>query len=216
MTPALEKAIADLYGAFAQEPKPSSIDWCDCDSCAQKQNVTILLSKPLRSLKPDELTCYAQSVFLTLGSEADFKYFLPRILEILATDEGWWPSPEVVGKSIASSDWEHFSISQQNAISEFFKEVLNDLIEKKNGWAIDSWICGIARGVPYLALYLTLFEKNPPALIAFYEQNSESLNKGGSLSNSFWDNTSPNEKLLLAWFQSDRIKDLINASYNLK
>jgi hypothetical protein len=213
MTAALEKAIAGLYETFAREQKPSIIDGCPC--CLDEKDIDVLLQKPLRSLTSEDLSSYAQSAFLTVGSEEDFKYFLPRILEILVVEDGWWPSPEVVGRAIANSNWEHFSTAQQNALSSYFLEVLIKLIEEKNGWSIDTWVCGIARAVPDLKPYLALIEKSPQALVAFYRENSESVNNG-TLSNSFWDNTSPNEKLLLTWFQSDRIKDLINVAYGLK
>jgi hypothetical protein len=154
-------------------------------------------------------------VFLTIGSEADFKYFLPRILEILATEDGWWPSPEVVGRAIANVGWNHFSATQQISLLSFFDEVLINLSQEKNGWAIDGWICGITRGVPDLKPYLNLIEKDPSALITFYEENSEALNDG-HLQNAFWDKESLNEKLLLDWFQSDRIKDLISTTYETK
>ncbi len=100
MTTALQEAITRLYEAFSHESKPSVIDWCSCEACAPRDNVSVLISKPLRSLTPDELTHYASSAFLTAGSEADFKYYLPRILEILVIADNWWPSPEVVGRAI--------------------------------------------------------------------------------------------------------------------
>lgn len=212
MTPALQKAIAGLYEAFSCESKPTVIDGCDC--CITENEIGVLLSKSLRSLTPDDLGRYAQSVFLTVGSEADFKYFLPRILEILATEDGWWPSSEIVGKAISKS-WSCFSVAQQNSLLSFFTEILISLIESKNGSAIDGWICGIARGVPDLQPYLNLIEKNPSALVAFYEENSEPLSKG-RLGNSFWDKESPNEKILLDWFQSGRIKELISTTYGLE
>ncbi len=215
MTTALQKAITGLYKAFACEPKPSSIGWCNCQACAPNENVSILISKPLRSLTPDDLTHYASSAFLTAGSAADFKYYLSRILEILVIEDGWWPSPEVVGRAIYNAGWNNFSTAQQASLLSFFNEILIDLIEAKNGWAIDGWICGIARGVPDLKPFLNLIEKHPPALIAFYEENSEALT-GLQLQNSFWDNESPNQKLLLDWFQSEQIKNLISMTYGMK
>jgi hypothetical protein len=216
MTAALQKAIAGLYEAFSSEPNPSAIDGCRCNVCISDENVSVLISKTLRTLTPDELAHYAESVFLTIGSEDDFKYFLPRILEILATEDGWWPSPEVVGRAIANVGWNHFTAAQQNSLHLFFNEALANLIcDELDGWEIDKWVCGIGRSMPDLQPYLNLIEKNPPALIAFYERNSEALNKG-YLGNCFWKNEDPNEKPLLDWFQSDRIKNLINVTYGLK
>jgi hypothetical protein len=216
MTTALQKAIAGLYEAFSCEPKPSAIGWCNCGACAPGENVSVLISKPLRSLMPDELTHYAESVFLTVGSEADFKYFLPRIMEILATENNWWPSPEVIGRAISNAGWNHFSAAQQNSLFSFFDAVLVGLFEgEPDGWEIDKWICGISRCVPDLHHYLNLIEKHPPALLAFYERNSGSLIKR-KLANSFWRDDSTGEKAVFDWFQSDRIKILINSIYELK
>jgi len=210
MTKALRKAVGALYKSFACQKRPSSIPWCTCKICSEGQNISVLLSKPLRLLTPDDLTFYAESVFLTVGSQTDFKYFLPRILEVLASECDWWPSPEVVGSRINDCGWNDFSIGQQNAIKAFFREVLISLIEARNGRAIDQWICGTAACVPVIQPYLSLLEKDPLALITFYEQNSYSLAKG-KLSNSFWKGQSGNKKLILGWFQSNRVKTLIDA-----
>ena len=214
MTPGLEIAIAVMYEAFSCEPKPSAIPWCTCPSCAHGQNASTLLTKPLHLLSPDELSHYAESVFLTAGSAADFRYFLPRILEILITQAGWWPSPEVVGRTIYNG-WETFSERQQKTVLSFFTEAMTTLVASSDGHALDEWICGIARANANLKTYLELIEKNTSALVALYEQNSESLNKG-KLTNSFWDGKSPNEKIVMDWFQSQQIQDLINAAYGLK
>lgn len=213
MTTALEKAIAGLYEAFASEPKPPTIEGCAC--CIDEKDVKLLLSKPLRSLTPDDLSNYAQRVLLTVGSEADFKYFLPRILEILAIEDGWWPDPEVIGTAITNSHWTKFSAIQQNAIRQFFREVLTDLIKANDGHGIDQWICAIARSKEDLKPYLCLVGQNPPALIAFFEQNSESLHEG-RLENAFWSDEPQNQKILLDWFQSKHTKDLINKAYGLE
>lgn len=219
MTTALQKAIAGLYEAFACEPKPTAIDGCPC--CIDQELVKVLLSKPLRSLTTDELSEYVLSLCPTIGSESDLRYFLPRILEILATEEGWpspqieWPGPQIVGKAIAESNWSQYTEVQQNSIHLFLREILLGLIQAKDGWAIDGWICGIVHCIPDMQPYLNLLEENPLALVAFYEKNSQALNKGRM--GSIYRCGAPQKvKLLVDWFQSDRIKALINATHALK
>jgi hypothetical protein len=188
MTLALDKAIAGLYEAFSCEPKQLLIPWCSCGNCAPRQNVSVLLSKSLMALTADDLSFYAESVFLTVGSESDFRYFLPRILEIMAVQSDWWPGPEVIGRAI-SDGWKSLSETQQTSVLSFFHEIVISLVESQNGSDLDAWICGIARCVTDLQPYLCIIEGKPSALIAFYEHNSETVNKG-KLANSFWDGKS--------------------------
>ncbi len=91
MTSELQKAIDNGYEVFSGVPKPRVIDGCSC--CLDEKGIDPLLKKTLRSITPDELSEYASSVYLTVGSDKDFFYFLPRILEILAIHSRWWPNP---------------------------------------------------------------------------------------------------------------------------
>ena len=95
----MNQSIDVLYDAFAAVPKPTAIDACSC--CVDADEIATLLTNPLRDISPDELSVYASKVFLTVGAESDFRYFVPRIFEILATESGWWPDPEVVGRALA-------------------------------------------------------------------------------------------------------------------
>ncbi len=74
-------------------PKPSSIQGCPC--CVDNKEICSLLSTPLREITGGELSSYSSSAFLTVGREADYLYFLPRIVEIGFTEAGWWPDIEV-------------------------------------------------------------------------------------------------------------------------
>lgn len=62
MSPAVQRAIVELYKCFATT-KPAFVPWCTCKMCEGKANVPDLLSKPLRSLSADDLSDYSQSVF---------------------------------------------------------------------------------------------------------------------------------------------------------
>jgi hypothetical protein len=90
----VKTAIEGVYAIFSTVPKPGWIEGCPC--CVERIPTGILVSKPLSSLTPDELTVYASKALLTVGSVNDFLYFLPRILEICIQEPGWWPDIEVV------------------------------------------------------------------------------------------------------------------------
>ena len=103
MNDILRNAIDAVYAAFAHVRKPKRIEGCPC--CIDEKAVDVLLSKRLREITPSELSAYASSVFLTVGSENDYRYLLPRILEISAFEPWWWPDIEVVGRSLSSANW---------------------------------------------------------------------------------------------------------------
>ncbi len=127
--PELPRAINSLYTTFAGVPRPRHIDGCDC--CIDKKDIPNLLATPLRELTPNQLSSYASSVFLTVGSEADFRYFLPRILEIAVTQEGWWPDWEVIGRSLTNGHWLEWATPEKAAIIAVLDAKFAERCERK-------------------------------------------------------------------------------------
>lgn len=101
--------IEALYVAFQKYPKPKSME--SCPHCGQKSDG--LLVRALRDLQPEDLSEYAHRAISTWGSVADFKYFLPRLMEC-ASEEGaitaacfsffatarliWWPRRSMISR----------------------------------------------------------------------------------------------------------------------
>jgi hypothetical protein len=77
--------IEALYVAFSHRPRPRAIEGCPC--CVGRAREEALLSRPLRAVGADILGFYAFKAMTTFGSEEDFLYFLPRILELEARGE---------------------------------------------------------------------------------------------------------------------------------
>jgi hypothetical protein len=202
-----DEVYEGLYRAFADQPLPDSIDGCPC--CLDRDEISALLTVPLRQLSPKELGSYASSVFLTVGGERDFRYFLPRILEILASVPGWWPDPEVVGRAIGTVPWARFTADQQSALIAYFDGVLDSLLAETqpDGCAIDSWLCGSSHVVPGWDAMLEKVSSSPRALAALFEWHSADLRRG-TLANGFWDD-SKRKETFRAWILSDRIQLLL-------
>jgi hypothetical protein len=154
MTPELTRAIENIYSVFENVERPKVIDACPC--CLADDEISTLLSKRIREITPNELSGYASSVFLTVGAEEDFRYFLPRILEILSTESSWWPDPEVVGRALGTYSWDRFTLSEQTVLGAFFGEVFNQLVSapKIDGGELDSWLCCSSHIVPNWDGYL--------------------------------------------------------------
>ena len=205
----LAEAIEQLYAVFAECPKPPGIDACPC--CLDEEEVQGLLSKPLRSLTAQELSSYAASVFLTVGGEDDFRYFLPRILELSATNEFLYPDPEIVLGKLRHARWNEWRAEERQALDGFFDAVLTDKIAEF-GDEIDTWLCAIAQCVADLSPYLDRVAGRPEILVGFYEVHSRHLPKG-KLSNPFWHDVPDQGHQVVEWFRSESIRRIIDDHY---
>jgi hypothetical protein len=201
-----------LYAAFCDVPRPITVVGCPC--CLAEKGIDVLLSKPLRSLSPDEISHYAASAFLTVGAVEDFLYFLPRIMEILVSNTNWWPSPEVVTRAIHTAGFHSWPDSRRKALLRCFDEVINELLAtERSGVDLDSWICALGRLHIDLAPYLARIALNTARLIELYEVNSEDLTDG-FLSNSFWDDAPQEQKKqVFDLFRSEEMRKAIDIQY---
>jgi hypothetical protein len=214
VTPELQKCFETLYAVFSDVTKPEAIDGCPC--CIERKGVDVLLTTPLRQITPEQLTNYAASVFLTVGCVEDFLYFLPRILEISASDVSWWPNPEVIARALKEAEFDKWPDNHKIPILAFYDAALDNILKgDQAGVDIDSWICALGRIFPDVSLYLTKVERHPDRAVEYYAINRESLIKG-QLVNSFWDDAPRSSYAqVIEWFNSKAIRDLIDTNYGV-
>ncbi len=201
----VQDAIEQLYRAFAKNPRPRHIDACPC--CINKKEIHILLAKSLRTITPQELAPYASSAFLTVGEVADYLYFLPRILEITATDPSWWPDPEVTGRAIRSADPDSWTEAQSSALYDYLEAVIGSVIESEDYQPLDGWMCAIGRMGFDITPYLRRIANSPAAVLAYFEENVGSLPRN-KLSNAFWELPCPAHDAIVNWFFSPEIRKI--------
>jgi hypothetical protein len=200
------ECTAPLPGA----PKPRTIDGCPC--CIEDKRLAKLLASPLREIDSKDLASYASSAFLTVGSVADYLYFLPRILEISATDDSWWPDVEVTGRAIRSSAPESWPPPRRVALQRMFVDVINDAVESCEDYKLDGWICAIARSGFDVGPCLEKLMKTPRAVLAYFEDNAARLPER-KLSNGFWDLPCAAHDEIVAWFFSDKVSRILYDAY---
>lgn len=160
----IHQAVEVVYRAF-EAPPPALIEGCPC--CLDTRGVDVLLVNPLRGLTGLELWRYVTGAFLTVGSERDFRYLLPRILEISASDPGNSPGPEIVLGKLPLANWRSWSPSEQGATEAFvdawFEAALvrdlADVDEGSVGDETEQVLCGAARaGLPLASFLVRLRE----------------------------------------------------------
>src|SRR5580704_4130062 len=195
----LLQAIEQLYAAFADVPKPREISGCPC--CLDDKDVDTLLATPRREIRPRDLSSYASSAFLTVGSAADYAYFLPRILEISATDDTWWPEIEVTGCAIRSCGPDFWPAVRTDALRCFLLSVISEAIAAGAYDKLDGWMCAIARMGFDVAPHLEQIAKDSAAVLAYFEANARCLPKD-RLCNAFWERPSAAHDEIVRWFSS--------------
>jgi len=193
-----------LYSAFSA-PKPRRIDACPC--CVDAKNICVLLDKPLRALTPDDLGSYASSVFLTAGSEDDFRYFLPRIFEISADVAAWYPMPEIVIGRLKHVRWAEWSKAEREAVEAFVLAWFDAAFaQRPDGFDADGVLCGAGRaGLDLQPLFDHLMAR-PAMLKALFEQNSYRLYTSNSLANAFWQDAPEAAAIVAAFLLSPEVE----------
>ncbi len=202
--PRIDQALEDIYGLFAA-PRPSVIIGCPC--CIDSRRVDVLLAKPLRELTGAELWRYITGVFLTVGGTRDFRYLLPRILEIAVREPGAAPHIEIViGKLRLAgwSDWpkrEHAAI--EALVEAWFQQALsNDLLEAETwlvGSEAESVLCGAARAdIDIAAMLARLAEPSAQAVRDHLAAAYAKPLAAGSTPRSFWEDAPEGWRALAA------------------
>jgi hypothetical protein len=207
---ALSQSIERLYSAFADVPKPRVIEGCPC--CIDSKNVDSLLAMPLREISPDDLWSYAFSAFLTVGGVADYPYFLPRILELSATDGCRMPDIEVTGRAIRSCGPDSWPPARSDALRCFLFAVIADAIERGEFDKLDGWVCSIARMGFEVRPHLEQIEQVRDAVLAYFDSNAAGLAQK-KLCNAFWELPSASHDEIVDWLISERIRRIPFEAY---
>jgi len=190
MTPALRAAIEDIYRVFRSSP-PERIDACPC--CRDPTNYRPLHTRPLRELTSDELGSYTSSALLTVGSEVDVRYFLPRILELGVLEPDHYPDVEIRLDKLWHMDWRTWPAREREPLERFVREWLEMLLaqDELNVRHVDALVCGAANAGFDVDAMLVRVDQKPDVAQALFEDNSGTFWKHGGPTNAFWHQTGP-------------------------
>jgi hypothetical protein len=135
--------------------------------------------------------------FLTVGGDRDFRYLLPRILELAICDPGALPDVEIVLGKLHLAGLTAWSPGERSAIETlidvwFDHALASDLLDVAEGAVgsgAESVLCGAARAgldiSPFLARLRTPTAEPVRAVIT--ERYSKALASGAPPRSSFWE-----------------------------
>lgn len=112
----MRESVRALYDVFASYPLRSKIDGCPC--CVKESMQLALHTRPLRDLRGDDLRRFAGKSMTTWGDRDDFRHFLPRLLELLASGE-LGCDPQIVLGKLAHADWNTWPAPERAGVASF-------------------------------------------------------------------------------------------------
>ncbi|TGE08156.1 hypothetical protein [Hymenobacter fodinae] len=208
MNSQLQAAIENLYSVFTRYPLNPHMEGSPLHSDLLTWNRT-LTTQPLRELSVDHLGIFYFKVMTTWGSVDDFRHFLPRIFDLLATlDTGWeeW----VALDKLKYGCWQTWPTSEQNAVQDYLLALWNELLTSESEIADVAFIDyfpAIMNVYPNVKSLLSIWSKfNSPKsikrLIDFVLRRSEMIL--GSKQVSVFDNSAEPGVLFFCWLTSKR------------
>ncbi|HEV7698887.1 MAG TPA: hypothetical protein VGO43_01525 [Pyrinomonadaceae bacterium] len=204
----LESAIETVYKAFSDVEKPLIVDGCPC--CMTPEEYETLTAKPLRALTSAELSDYASDVMLTMGSPDDYRYFLPRILELTIEDDpACLPTAEIAAKKIRMAGFKEWDEKKQASINNLWLAVIRETATSDTdpellgfrSWDIGTWL-GAATLIPIrVSPLLDALEGEPDIIRTIYNQNFKTLFQG-RLDNAFLEEPNKGQAEITSWLRS--------------
>jgi len=115
----LSAAVENGYRQFAAYGLRGPLEACPC--CIDPTEKRVLETVPLRQLTAEQLQRYAFKAMTTWGNAADFCHFLPRILELKATEEIWAELFVLLGK-LTQAGYATWPAARQRAVRQLLLE----------------------------------------------------------------------------------------------
>ncbi|MFT3911410.1 MAG: hypothetical protein QM737_18450 [Ferruginibacter sp.] len=124
--------IEDAYRIFSKYHLNQKITGCYCEVCLSEEFNEFLHETPLRQITGFSLNCYISSVGIIDETCNDFKYFFPRMIEIIFKDAKVFDDSDFcifVWNTLATIDFEKWEEIEKKFVVEFFQDYWNETKE---------------------------------------------------------------------------------------
>jgi hypothetical protein len=222
----LHQAIELLYETFARYPRPVCVEFCPC-GCTKPGETASLLSKPLRELTFEDTDSYVFSAMTTQGTENDFQYFLPRLLEGLTTGVGSY-MPDMLFCKLPYAKWLTWPDNEQKAVRAYLNGLWHASLsnfplreELCCFFGIENVLQGIAQtGVPlhpYLEVWSEMQSRSADQhLIQFVTQFGSDFTDGATLRYAWWEKAISQGDELRDWLlQTSTLERVVRSQHML-
>ena len=215
----LSAALEDCYEAFAGEPRPRKLDTSPCRD--SDEILRTLTAAPLRELSGEQIGPYSGWAITTVGTDRDYRHFLPRIFELAVTDPVWLGAePPIIASKLNAADWKSWRIEQQRAVLRFFHAALAAAIltHPEEHLTAEDWLCGLVHleepPTPLLVGWCSSGSPNAALQMAgFIKSEASGLVRSGAVAGPFWDGTDGTARITVGQFlMSDGTKGFLQGA----
>ncbi|MGV9777699.1 hypothetical protein [Streptosporangium sp. NPDC003464] len=208
-----EAAKRRMYDVFGHVPRPEHAD--GCPHCVAPGEDRPLLAGPVGSIEAAALARYAAKALNTWGGVAEFRYFLPRLLECAAADDFGYPDPEIVFGKLTSADWRVWPEEERDAVAGFLGEWWHETLRRHPVRpSIDTVVCALAATGMDLAPCLEIWSRlDTDAAINHLHDFVLTGLSGKRLTNAFWDRHSPAYQQTLTWLTGGPAAAAVEAAF---
>ncbi len=130
----MDKLIEDIYSNFSKYKLKDVIKTIDPSPVSE-----VLYTKSLKQLSGSDLWEFTFECMLTQGDENDFKYFLPRILELFSSGELAIDNFILTDK-FKRADWRTWADKEQQLIESYFLCIWETKIKQNHLFDCDSFV----------------------------------------------------------------------------
>jgi hypothetical protein len=205
----LRAAIEQTYAALAAVPRPRELHASplrDAEAILRALTSTPLPTLPIVAIGP-----YSRYAITTVGTEQDFRHFLPRILELAATDPHWTGAePPVTADRIVRAGWRDWGAAERGPVAGLYEAAFAEALARglRGATIADEWLCGMALLGLELAGPLARWRADPSdeaalALALFVTVQAGSLRAGRGASEGFWEIVPPDAQDRVGLWLSD-------------
>ncbi len=202
LTAAARDALEAVYRAFADVPRPLRVERYG------EPILQFLISKPLRELLDDWIGPYSGWAITTAGTERDYQYFLPRILEVALLNPVWMGTePAVVASRLKMAGWESWPSAQRRAIVSVFEQAFLSNLERYS--CSEEWLCGLASLGQPVERYLKTWVQSPSpgATFALAQFVTGTDLDRGEVAGGYWDEAEPAlRRVIGTWVRSEPVR----------
>jgi hypothetical protein len=141
----LREALERVYAAFAPYPAPARLEGAPHKDPAGM--LRSLEAAPLRTLSDDQIAPYAGSALLTVGGVADYKHYLPRIIELGVRGSGQvGADAPIIAERLKRAAWRTWPEAEQVSVKSTFRAAWSWSVDQHPGFgaSAEDWLCGIA------------------------------------------------------------------------
>lgn len=212
-----EQVIDSLYDVF--RPYQLGSDFDGCDHCVDPVATKRLARIDLRNLSMEDLSRYSQKAITTWGDDRHFRYFLPRLFELVLEDPRHESLHiEVLFGKLAYANWYQWHQREREAIGSYFellwKSVLSQPALFQDDDIADSVLCAFGAARADLDAFLSYWTTtNENAARTHFNEfvvlNASYLRDKDRLWNTFWENDSKESTTVKEWLSSDSLRTLI-------